>query len=109
MSETAQSSRNVPILDLQLKEFYQLVGQNIKAWATTEGLLFDICEKLLKTDRTLVSVVFFRSPTISSRLDLTNELLTVRFPKDHPVIVQWKPIKKAMSDLLPVRNSLAHD
>jgi hypothetical protein len=110
-------SPNIPILDLRLGEFYQRVGKCIKAWATIEDKLFDICEKLLKTDRAFVSVVFFRSPTIRSRIELTNELLRVRFPKvkennqekDHPVIVEWKPIKKAIVDLLPVRNSLAHD
>jgi hypothetical protein len=108
---------NIPILDLQLKDFYQLVGQCIKAWATVEDKLFDICDKLLKTDRYFVSVIFFRTPTISSRLDLTDELLAVRFPKTteqnqklyHPVVAEWKLIKTEIVRLLPERNSLAHD
>lgn len=103
--------------DARLKEFYQLIGQCIKAWATVEDKLFDICEMLLKTDRHFVSVIFFRSPTISARLELTNDLLEIRFPKirvgnqdkDQPVIVEWRRVKRLIGDLLPARNSLAHD
>jgi hypothetical protein len=108
---------NIPILDLQLKDFYQLIGQCIKAWATVEDKLFDICEKLLKTERHFVSVIFFRTPTIRARVELTQELLAVRFPKvkkgsqeiDQPVLVEWKDIKTEIFQLLPERNSLAHD
>jgi hypothetical protein len=108
---------NVPILDLRLKEFYQMVGQCIKAWATVEDKLFDICELILKTDRVLVAVVFFRQPTISARRDLTHDLLTARFPStkqgsqeiDPLSITEWKRIKKMITDLLSARNSLAHD
>ena len=108
---------NIPMLDQQRKDFYQLVGQCIKAWATVEGKLFEVCELLLKTRPHFVSVIFFRTPTISARLDLTNELLTVRFPNikqgnqeiDQPVMLEWKYIKAEINRLLPQRNSLAHD
>jgi hypothetical protein len=107
---------NIPMLDLQLKEFYQLIGQCIKAWATVEDKLFDVCEKLLKTERHFVSVIFFRTPSIDARVKLTHELLAVHFPKikkgnrdtDHPVLAEWKGIKTKIERLLPERNSLAH-
>jgi hypothetical protein len=99
-----------------IDKFYLLVGKCIKAWATVEGLLYEICAKLLKSDAPLVSVVFYRTPTISARIELVNDLLAVRFPKtkinnqwlDQAVIKEWKAIKKQISDLLPQRNSLAH-
>jgi hypothetical protein len=108
---------NIPLLDEQRKDFYQLIGQCIKAWATVEGKLFDICEILLQTRPHFVSVIFYRTPTISARVDLTHELLAVRFPKarqgnqevDQPVMLEWKDIKTEITRLLPQRNSLAHD
>jgi hypothetical protein len=110
--DAIQSQGNLPILTLRQKDFYQLIGECIKAWATVEGQLYDICAKLLKSDHNLVSVVFFRIHSIGGRRDLTDELLTVRFPKiggvDPPVIQAWKDIKKEIDVILPVRNSLAH-
>jgi hypothetical protein len=107
-----QSQGNLTILMLRQNEFYQLIGECIKAWATVEGQLYDICAKLLKSDDNLVSVVFFRNRSIGGRLELTDELLTVRFPKidgcDPTVIKAWDAIKKQIKDILPVRNSLAH-
>jgi hypothetical protein len=109
--------QNVLIQELQLKEFYQLVGQCIKAWATVDDKLFDICERLLKTERQFVSVIFFRLFGTGSRIELTNELLAIRFPSskvkdkevDHPDFATWKDIKTEITRLLPDRNSLAHD
>jgi hypothetical protein len=99
-----------------IDRFYLLVGKCIKAWATVEGQLYDICAALLKSDAALVSVVFYRTPAIGARIDLVNDLLVVRFPKtkidnqwlDPTVIKEWKAIKKQINDLLPQRNSLAH-
>jgi hypothetical protein len=99
---------NVPILDLRLQQFYQNIGRCIKAWATVEDKLFDICERVLKTDRHFVSVIFFRTPSIDSRLKLTNELLEAYFAKGHPALREWKPIRTKIDKLLPTRNSLAH-
>jgi hypothetical protein len=76
-----QSQGNLSILTLRQKDFYQLIGECIKAWATVEGQLYDICARLLKSDPALVSVVFYRTSTLRGRIDLIDELLTVRFPK----------------------------
>jgi hypothetical protein len=105
-------------LSERAKEFYQLVGQCITAWATVEGKLFEICELLLKTDRAFVSVIFYRTTMISARINLTEDLLEIRFPPtrknnkqvDHAVFAEWKCIVKRMNDLelSKKRNSLAH-
>jgi hypothetical protein len=107
-----QSQGNLSILTLRQKEFYQLIGECIKAWATVEGQLYDICAKLLKSDAALVSVVFYRTSTLRGRIELIDELLTVRFPKtevkNDAVTTAWKSVKQQMTNIIPIRNSLAH-
>jgi hypothetical protein len=53
---------------------FMLVGKCIKAWATVEGQLYDICAALLKSNAALVSVVFYRTPAIGARIELVNDL-----------------------------------
>jgi hypothetical protein len=50
-------------------EFYKLFGQCIKKWADVEGTLFELCVRCLKTSRRqAAAIVYYKSPTIDSRL-----------------------------------------
>jgi hypothetical protein len=116
MTSFEETQKEFDALSVRQKEFYQLVGICIKAWATVEEKLLDICEHVLGIDSSFVSAVFFQSPSVSSRLDLTDELLLMALPKrekkyraDHPSVTEWKKIKLEIRRLLPTRNSLAHD
>jgi hypothetical protein len=116
MTSFEETQKEFDALSVRQKEFYQLVGICIKAWATVEEKLLDICEHVLEVDSKFVSAVFFRSPSVSSRLDLTDDLLLMALPKrgkkdreDHPSVTEWKKIKLEIKRLLPTRNSLAHD
>ena len=46
------------------KEFFELVGRCIKAWARTESALFEICAFALKAPREQAAVIYFRSPSM---------------------------------------------
>jgi hypothetical protein len=97
-------------------EFYQWIGVCIKAWAAVENKLFDVCELVLAADRKRAAIVFYRTPTIDTRLSLTSELVLTVLPQrerkdgghDHPDVFYWKDLVKDIRDLLPIRNLLAH-
>jgi hypothetical protein len=117
MASFNQTLNEINGLSRRQKEFYELVGLCITAWAAVEEKLFDICEHILRTERRYVSVIFYRTPTITTRLELTEELLLLALPQrkrrsgghDHPSMREWKQIKKEIGRLLPERNALAHD
>ncbi len=101
----------------QYEEFYKWVGICIKAWATVEDRLFDLCKFALKADPKHVSIIYYRTPTIDSRLNLTTDLIESILPKrerpdgghEHPtVIIIWRKLVKDIKDLLSIRNQLAH-
>jgi|SRR5271166_2864442 len=75
-----------------------------------------MCELALKSDPALVSIVFYRTPTIDARLKLASELTLSILPQrtrksgghDEPLVATWKQIETEINDLLPVRNLIAH-
>jgi hypothetical protein len=99
-------------------EFYRLIGKCIKEWAHVENELFEICVLALKAPRRQAAIIYYRSPSIDTRLRLANELLQASLPPperpkedgghDHSLLIQWKKINGDISDLLPTRNQLAH-
>jgi hypothetical protein len=102
-------------VDEDEKEFFSQVGGAITDWAAIDERLFNICADVLKTDRRLSAVVYYRNTTLGARLVLVDELLKATFPKenpsggqDHPMIVTWSKLYKPINDELNVRNRLAH-
>jgi hypothetical protein len=81
-----------------------------------EARLFDLCHLALRTSQECVAIIYYRTPTINSRIELVDELLSTILPKkektsgshDHPAVKEWKEIKKRIIGHLPVRNSIAH-
>ena len=54
-------------------EFFTWLGKCITAWAQVEEHLFEICVHSLGATRHRVAIVYYRTPTLDARLQLTNE------------------------------------
>jgi hypothetical protein len=97
-------------------EFFTWLGECITSWAQVEEHLFEICVRSLGATRHRVAIVYYRTPTLDARLQLTNELVrTVLLPRDppagdhnHPDTKKWDEIHRQITKLLPVRNRMAH-
>jgi hypothetical protein len=96
--------------------FFTWVGKCITSWAEVEEHLFEICHHVLGSTRHRTAIVYFRTPTIDARLNLTDELLLSILPRkdrpsgghDHVDVKTWNEIRKGIIALLPTRNRLAH-
>ena len=97
-------------------EFFTWLGKCIIAWAQVEEHLFEICVHSLGGTRHRVAIVYYRTPTLDSRLQLTNELVRTVLPArdppsgghDHPDTKKWDDLRSQIIGLLPVRNRMAH-
>jgi hypothetical protein len=99
-------------------EFHLMIGECITQWASVEEELFQICRTCLGCSLERAAIVYYRTPTIASRLDLINELLTTVLPQRKPRSAEhiipdpdtklWNQISKDLGDLLKTRNRLAH-
>jgi hypothetical protein len=64
---------------------------------------------------TRAAIVFYRTPTIDSRVTLTSDLVESLWPRrksgEHPSDLEkdWKGLQSDIKDHLPTRNRLAHD
>ncbi len=58
-------------------EFFTWLGKCITAWAQVEEHLFEICVHSLGATRHRVAIVYYRTPTLRARLDLTDELFAL--------------------------------
>ena len=104
--------------DLPTKEdearFFAALGRAITAWADLEDVLFAITHTILDCTKERAAIVFYRTPTIASRLTLTDDLVGSFFPKHEPGeqpdrrIKRWNEIQSEISEYLPFRNRLAH-
>ena len=116
MEEFSEALDWVRALTDRQAEFYKLVGICIKEWAKIEDQLFDLCEYALKAEQKHVAIIYYRTPSIDTRLKLTTELILSTLPQrkkmdgghDHPMVVDWKKIDREISNLFPTRNLLAH-
>jgi hypothetical protein len=93
-------------------EFMLHLGKCISYWSHIENELYQMCRWLLCSDMR-GSVVYYRTPSVSSRIDLTTELLGTIFKKSsnghsHAQMKVWNAIIRRMKDDLEVRNQLAH-
>ncbi len=97
-------------------EFLMWVGICITGWAKIEEYLFRICAASLGTTDERAAIVYYRTPSLESRLKLVDELVKTVLPKkdrpsgghDHPTVVLWDALRKNLGNLLPVRNRIAH-
>jgi hypothetical protein len=97
-------------------EFLSMVGSCITEWAHVENVLFNICWRSLGCAADKAAIVYYRSPSIETRLRLTDELVLSVLPKPqrrsgghrHDDAKLWKSIETDFEELLPIRNQLAH-
>ena len=96
-------------------QFYAALGRAITDWANLEAELFEITASILGCARERAAVVFYRTPTIDSRLTLTSDLIKSLLPRHlpgkhpPPLAKEWKVLQSDIKDNLPIRNRLAHD
>lgn len=106
-------ARSVTIKHLN-NRFMTYLGLCITDWADIEEQLFGICAEILQTTPAKAAVVYFRTPSLSGRIDLVDELLAVAISaekddkqaKAHAK--EWNSLYKAIRSELSIRNQLAH-
>jgi hypothetical protein len=95
-------------------DFFTWLGKCITSWAQVEDHLFEICAFSLGSTKERTAVVYYRTPTIDSRLSLTDELIRTVLPRkesgehDHADVIIWNNIRKEIIAALPARNRMAH-
>jgi len=97
------------------REFFEMLGRCISAWATVDDELFRIFRDCLGPYEQS-AIIFYRLPGLDVRLGLTDEIAKSVLPEkmppsggqDHPSVVRWNALRKEFTDLLTVRRRLAH-
>jgi hypothetical protein len=90
-----------------------MIGRCISEWASLEETLFDIFCTVLGADSALSAIVFYKTPTLDSRVTLTTELIEARFPTlpgehHHQFLKEWYAIRGEIADQIVYRNLMAH-
>lgn len=104
------------VLQEKEDEFHLMMGRSIAIWADIEAQVFQIFRAFLGATTKRAAVVYYRQSTIDARRTLTDELARTVLPQkersdgghDHPDTAEWSNISRAMSELVTVRNRIAH-
>lgn len=96
--------------------FFDQIGRCITSWAEVERELFGICHAALGATYDRAAIVYGRTPSIETRLNLVNDLVSVSLPPrarsdgGHagPLEKEWESLFCTIKGLLPIRNVLAH-
>jgi hypothetical protein len=94
--------------------FYAELGRAVTDWALVEQELFAITHSILNCTAERAAIVFYRTPTIDSRITLTDDLISSFFPRHNPgehpdtKLKLWNNLQRKMKEILPFRNKLAH-
>jgi hypothetical protein len=97
-------------------EFYALLGRCISGWSYVDQALFNIMQSCLAPHYEQSAIIYFRTPGLEIRLNLTDELVRSLLPgrekkpgeHDPPSVKEWSAICKSIKALLPERRQLAH-
>lgn len=96
------------------QRFYAALGEAIAEWANLEDILFRVSHGILGCSKERAAIVFYRTPTLDSRLALTHDLIVSHLPR-HQAGEQpdfrlklWNEIRSRIRAQLPTRNHLAH-
>jgi hypothetical protein len=96
-------------------EFHMMIGEYIAAWAQVDDELFRIFQDCIGPLEQS-AIIYYRTPGISERFGLTDEIVLSVFPKrekksggrDPAEVKAWKAAKDGYGDLLSVRRRIAH-
>jgi hypothetical protein len=102
-----------PSPDKAHDEFFKWVGICIKEWAKIENELFELCKIVLDIRVEHVAIIYYRTPSIESRISLTDDLLKTLWPKqpghhDATELQDWEQMRNDIRKLTRTRNLLAH-
>lgn len=95
-------------------EFYIQVGMAITGWANLDNELFTTCARIIGCSPRRAAVIYYRTPTIDSRLTLADDLIATVYPTTksgkhpHPGHKKWTLLSREIRDALKVRNRMAH-
>lgn len=115
-SQTSTFTYNLSNPNEHLQIFYAAIGICITEWSSIEHVLLQLCNLALKTTDKITSIVYFRTPSLEGRTNLTDELLLAILPArekkdgghDHRLVKEWIGIRNDIKSELAVRNKLAH-
>jgi hypothetical protein len=97
--------------------FLMTLGKCVTDWARIEEQLFYMLQDMLGITKEQCAIIYYRTPTLETRLQLVDEVLLDVFPKPqrrngghpHTDVKTWQFLLKDIRDELPVRNRLAHN
>jgi len=92
-----------------------MVGRCIAEWAKVDDELFRIFRDCVGPYEQC-AIIYYRTPSLSVRLELTDEIIKSVFPKpprksgghDHSSVTAWKDAIEGFRDLLATRRRIAH-
>jgi hypothetical protein len=91
-----------------------MAGNCITEWANVEEALFNICWQCLGCRKEHAAIVYYRSPTIDTRMQLVSELIAAILPTkkpgehDHPDTKWWNQIVTDFRKMQSTRSRIAH-
>ncbi len=96
--------------------FFGLLGSCVAVWADVDNELFRIFRHCLSAPLAQAAIVYYRSPGLDVRLEMTTELVESQFPKPvresgghaHRAVKGWRNMKTDFKGLLAVRRRIAH-
>jgi hypothetical protein len=96
-------------------DFHMMIGYCIAEWAKVEDELFRIFHAALQCPKEQAAIVYYRTPTIRSRLTLTDDAVSAILPRHksgshpHDDLKFWdRVVTKKICSLLETRNRIAH-
>jgi len=94
-----------------------MIGHCIAEWASVDDELFNIFQNCVGP-RDQSAIIYFRIPSLSTRFDLTDEIVRSVLPRptrprksgghDHPSVKAWDAAKNGYQPLLGIRSRIAH-
>jgi hypothetical protein len=96
--------------------FFELLGRCISAWANVDDELFRIFRDCLGAPYEQSAIIFYRTPGLDVRLNLTSEIVESVLPKTekrsgshlHKRVKTWRNLAASFKSLLSTRRRLAH-
>jgi hypothetical protein len=90
-----------------LRRLKEAIGGAMMRWQHVETALFLIAHGLMGPDYTINSITFFHIKSAESKLALVDKLLSHDL-QQREYVSAWKPIKSKVSNMIEMRNGLAH-
>jgi hypothetical protein len=88
--------------------FLREVGNCVTQWAFIDRHIFRLFKISSKTDTIQAAAIYYKSKTLSQRIELADELLRYAIPPEQ-YRGEWKRLRHLLvDDLIPTRNIIVH-